>query len=309
MNEQNIVGFIQATLRMATPILLASLGGLFTARVGIINFALEGIMIMGAFMGVYGSYLTGSPWMGALLGMLGGMMASLILGFMSITVKVDQVVAGTGINIFFLGLTSYLLNIIFGIGSKPSNVVAFQDYPIPGLSQIPVVGNILFNQNLLVYLAFLLIPVCYYVIYRTSFGLAMRAVGEHPRAADSLGINVARTRYTAIIISGLLGGLGGAFLSIAQLSVFMEKMTAGRGYVAWSTVTVGKWNPFGILGASLLFGAADALQLRLQAFGIEIPYQFFLMLPYVLTMLVLAGVVGRTVSPGAMGKPYTKEGK
>jgi len=155
----------------------------------------------------------------------------------------------------------------------------------------------------------LLIPVCYYVIYRTPFGLSMRAVGAHPRAAASLGINVANTRYTAIIISGLLGGLGGAFLSIAQLSVFMEKMTAGRGYVAWSTVTVGKWNPFGIMGASVLFGAAEALQLRLQAFGIEIPYQFFLMLPYVLTMLVLAGIVGRTVGPTAMGKPYSKESK
>lgn len=309
MDVNNIVGFIQATIRMSTPILLASLGGLFTARVGIINFALEGIMIMGAFMGVYGSYLTGSAWIGALLGMLGGMLAALILGFMSITAKVDQVVAGTGINILFLGLSSYLLNVLFGIGGKPSKVVAFQDLPIPGLSELPVVGRIIFNQNPLVYIAFLLIPVCYYVIYRTPFGLSMRAVGEHPRAADSLGIDVARTRYTAIIISGLLGGLGGAFLSIAQLSVFMEKMTAGRGYVAWSTVTVGKWNPFGIMGASVLFGAAEALQLRLQAFGIEIPYQFFLMLPYVLTMLVLAGVVGRTVGPAAMGKPYAKESK
>lgn len=309
MDANNIMGFIQATIRMSTPIVLAGLGGLFTARAGIINFALEGIMIMGAFMGVYGSYISGSPWVGALMGMLGGMMASLILGFMSITAKVDQVVAGTGINILFLGLSSYLLNILFGIGGKPSKVVAFQDVPIPFLSDIPVVGKIFFNQNPLVYIAFLLVPICYYVIYRTPFGLALRAVGEHPRAADSVGINVIKIRYTAIIISGLLGGLGGAFLSIAQLSVFMEKMTAGRGYVAWSTVTVGKWNPFGIFGASLLFGAAEALQLRLQAFGIEIPYQFFLMLPYVLTMLVLAGVVGRTVGPGAMGKSYAKEGK
>lgn len=309
MDVTNIVGFIQATIRMSTPILLASLGGLFTARVGIINFALEGIMIAGAFMGVYGSYLTGNPWFGALLGMLGGLAAALILGFTSITAKVDQVVAGTGINILFLGLTSYLLNVVFGIGAKPSKVAAFQELPIPVLHKIPIVGEIFFNQIPLVYIAVLLIPLCYFIIYKTSFGLSMRAVGEHPRAADSLGINVIRTRYIAIIISGLLGGLGGAFLSIAQLSVFMEKMTAGRGYVAWSTVTVGKWNPLGILGASLLFGAADALQLRLQAFGIKVPYQFFLMLPYVLTMLVLAGVVGRTVAPGSMGKPYSKEGK
>lgn len=309
MDEFNIVGFIQAAIRMAIPILLASLGGLFSSRVGIINFALEGIMISGAFFGVLGSYISGSPWVGALFGMLGGAVAALVLGFMSITVKVDQVVAGTGINILFLGLTSYLLNIVFGIGAKPSKVASFQDIPIPGLSQIPLIGQIVFNQNALVYLAMLLVPFCYYVIYKTSFGLRLRAVGEHPRAADSLGISVVKTRYMAVVISGLLGGLGGAFLSIAQLSVFMENMTAGRGYVAWASVTVGNWNPFGILGASLLFGVADALQLRLQAFGIGIPHHFFMMLPYVLTILVLTGVVGRTVAPSSMGKPYSSETK
>ncbi|TWH52058.1 ABC transporter permease [Sporomusa sp. KB1] len=307
MDEVNVIGFIQAAIRMSTPILLAGLGGLFTSRVGIINFALEGIMVTGAFFGVFGSYISGSPWIGALFGMIGGMAAALILGFMSITVKVDQVVSGTGINILFLGLTSYLLNIVFDIGAKPSQVASFQDIPI--LSQIPFIGPILFNQNALVYIAMLFVPFCYYVIYKTSFGLTLRAVGEHPRAADSLGISVVKTRYIAVVISGLLGGLGGAFLSIAQLSVFMENMTAGRGYVAWASVTVGNWNPFGILGASLLFGLADALQLRLQAFGIGIPHQFFMMLPYVLTMLVLAGVVGRTVGPSAMGKPYSSESK
>lgn len=309
MDATNIIGFIQATIRMSTPILLASLGGMFTARVGIVNFALEGIMIVGAFLGVYGSYTTGNPWVGALMGAAGGVVAALILGFMSITAKVDQVVAGTGINILFLGLTSYLLNVLFGIGVKPSKVTAFAELPIPGLSKIPILGDIFFNQIPLVYLAIILVPVCWYIVYKTSFGLNMRAIGENPRAADSVGLDVVKMRYIAIIISGILGGLGGAFLSIGHLSVFMEKMTSGKGYVAWSSVTVGKWNPFGILGAAILFGAADALQLRLQAFGIQIPHQFFLMLPYVLTMLVLTGVVGRTVSPAAMGKPYSKEGK
>lgn len=309
MDLNNVTGFIEATVRMATPILLASLGGVFTARVGIINFALEGIMLAGAFMGVYGSYMTGNPWVGALLGVLGGVFMALILGYMSITVKVDQVVAGTGINILAIGLTSYLLNVVFGIGAKPSAVTAFQEWAVPGLSNLPFLGSILFRQIPLVYIALLLVPLCWYIIYKTPFGLSMRAIGEHPRAADSLGINVILVRYIAVIISGILGGLGGAFLSIGQLSVFMEKLTSGRGYVAWSTVTVGKWNPFGIMGASFLFGAADALQLRLQALGIKIPYQFFLMLPYILTILVLAGVVGRTVPPAAMGKPYGKEGK
>jgi ABC-type uncharacterized transport system permease subunit len=305
----SILGLIQAAIRMSTPILLASLGGMFTARVGIINFALEGIMIVGAFFGVYGSYVTGNPWLGALMGAIGGIVVALILGFMSITAKVDQVVAGTGINILFLGLTSYLLNIIFGIGAKPSKVNSFVEVPLPLLSDIPILGDVLFNQIPLVYLAIILVPICWYIVYKTSFGLNMRAVGENPRAADSVGLNVIAIRYIAIVISGFLGGLGGAFLSIGHLSVFMEKMTAGKGYVAWSSVTVGKWNPIGILGAALLFGMAEAFQLRLQAVGIEIPHQFFLMLPYVLTMLVLTGFVGKTVSPGALGKPYSKESK
>lgn len=301
-----VIGFLEASIRVTTPILLAALGAMFTARAGIINFAMEGIMIMGAFFGVYGSNLTGDPWVGALFGMLAGMCVALVLGFAAITAKVDQVVAGTGLNILFLGLTSYLLNMIYGTGSRPSQVVSFQPLAIPFLSDIPVLGPLLFNQIPLVYVAFLLVPVCWYVVNKTPYGLGLQAVGEHPRAADSLGINVTKTRYGAVLISGLLGGLGGAFLSIGQLSVFMEKMTAGRGYMAWSAVTVGAWNPAGIMGASLLFGMAEAIQLRLQAVGIQIPHQFFLMLPYVLTMLALCGFVGRRTGPKAMGKPYTK---
>lgn len=309
MGGSNIIGFLEATIRLSTPIILASLGGMFTARAGIINFALEGIMLNGAFMAVYGSYLTKNPWLGALFGMIGGLVAALILGFTSITAKVNQVVAGTGINILFQGLTSYLLGVIFGIGSAPSNVPSFKALQIPILHRIPIIGDILFNQIPLVYIAIILIPICWYTIFKTPFGLNLRAVGEYPKAADSVGVNVNKIKWKAIVISGLLGGLGGAFLSIGQLSVFMENMTGGRGYVAWATVTVGKWNPFGILGASLLFGAADSLQLRLQAMKINLPSQIFMMLPYVLTILVLAGVVGRTSSPAFMGKPYNKEDK
>lgn len=301
-----LTGFLDAMIRMSCPIMLASLGALFTARAGIINFAMEGIMIMGAFFGVYGSYLTGSPWMGALLAMAGGLVAALVLGVMSISVKVDQVVAGTGINVLFLGLTSYLFTVLYP-GGQPSSVDAFQALEIPGLSSIPLIG-VLFKQSLLTYLAFLLVPLIYYVLNRTSFGLCLRSVGEQPHAADSLGINVDRTRYISILVAGLLGGLGGAALSLGQVSVFMENMTSGRGYVAWSAVTVGRWNPVGIMGASLLFGGAEAVQLRLQAVGIEIPHQFFQMLPYVMTMVVvvIASVVGRSVGPKAMGKPFIK---
>ncbi|MBS6216462.1 MAG: ABC transporter permease [Clostridiales bacterium] len=299
-----VSGFLEAMVRMACPIMLASLGALFTARSGIINFAMEGIMIMGAFFGVYGSYLSGNPWVGALLGMLGGLTAAVVLGVMSITVKVDQVVAGTGINVLFLGLTSYLCTELYPNG-QPSSVEAFQSVEIPVLSSLPVIG-VFFQQNMLVYLAFLLVPLIWYLLNRTTFGLCLRSVGEQPHAADSLGINVNRMRYIAILLAGILGGLGGAALSLGQVSVFMENMTSGRGYVAWSAVTVGKWNPIGIMGASLLFGGAEAVQLRLQALGIEIPQQFFQMLPYLLTMVVLAGVVGRTVGPKAMGKPFVK---
>ena len=299
-----VSGFLEAMVRMACPIMLASLGALFTARSGIINFAMEGIMIMGAFFGVYGSYLSGDLWVGALLGMLGGLTAAVVLGVMSITVKVDQVVAGTGINVLFLGLTSYLCTELYPNG-QPSSVEAFQSVEIPVLSSLPVIG-VFFQQNMLVYLAFLLVPLIWYLLNRTTFGLCLRSVGEQPHAADSLGINVNRMRYIAILLAGILGGLGGAALSLGQVSVFMENMTSGRGYVAWSAVTVGKWNPIGIMGASLLFGGAEAVQLRLQALGIEIPQQFFQMLPYLLTMVVLAGVVGRTVGPKAMGKPFVK---
>lgn len=299
-------GFLQAMIRTACPVMLASLGALFTARAGIINFAMEGIMITGAFFGVYGSYMTGNPWVGAVLAMLGGLVACMVLGVMSISVKVDQVVAGTGINVLFLGLTSYLFTVLYPNG-QPSSVEGFQSLDIPVLSSIPVLGA-LFQQSLLTYIAFLLVPLIWYIINKTSFGLCLRSVGEQPHAADSLGINVALTRYISVAIAGLLGGLGGAALSLGQVSVFMENMTSGRGYVAWSSVTVGRWNPVGIMGASLLFGGADSVQMRLQALGIEIPHQLVQMLPYVLTMVVVvaAGIVGRAVGPKAMGKPFIK---
>lgn len=300
------ISFFQSIIRLTTPILLASLGCMFTARVGIINFAMEGIMLMGAFGGYYGSYLMGDPFMGLIFGMGAGVLTALILGVTSINAGVDQVVAGTGINIFAIGMSGFLLNSLFG-REKPRSVDSLQDVVIPYLSDIPYIGKILFQQNMLVYMTFIIIPVCWYVIFHTPFGLSMRAVGENPRAADSVGVNVNRIKYAGVVLSGMLGGLGGACLSIVNLSVFMENMVSGRGYLAWSTVTVGKWNPFGILAAAGMFGSADALQLRMQIFGIQFPYQILLMFPYILTMLVLAGVVGKTIPPASMGRPYKKE--
>jgi ABC-type uncharacterized transport system permease subunit len=307
LNQGFIEGFLTATVRMAAPLLLASLGAIFTARSGIINLALEGIMLIGAFAGFYGAYLTSNPYIGALFGAVGGLLTALILGFLAITVGANQTVAGTGINMFALGITSYLLNVAFGIGNRPSTVPSFSVLKIPVLSNIPLIGPALFEHIPLVYLAFLLVPVVWYILLHTPTGLLIRSVGEHPKAVDTLGGNVVRTRYICVMVSGLLAGLGGAFLSIGYLSVFMENITAGRGYIALAAVTFGKWNPFGVLGASMLFGAADGLQLRLQSVGLNIPYQFLLMLPYALTMIALAGLVGRTIPPAAMGKPYSKQ--
>lgn len=306
-NQTFIEGFLTATIRMAAPLLLAGLGAIFTAKSGIINMALEGMMLVGAFFGFYGAYLTGNPYLGALMGALGGFFIALILGFLAISVGANQTVAGTGINMFALGLTSYLLNVAFGIGNRPNTVPSFKILEIPILADIPVIGPALFQHIPLVYFAFLLVPVVWYILFHTPIGLIIRSVGEHPKAVDTLGGNVIRTRYICTMVSGLLAGLGGAFLSIGYLSVFMENITAGRGYIALAAITFGKWNPFGVLGAALLFGAADGLQLRLQSVGLDIPYQFLLMLPYVLTMIALAGLVGKTIPPAAMGKPYSKQ--
>ncbi|MEL7610181.1 MAG: ABC transporter permease [Bacillota bacterium] len=296
-------GFLEATVRSSCPILLAALGAMFASRSGIINFAMEGIMVMGAFFGVYGSYLFGSPWIGLAMGIVAGVIAALVLGFVSITARVNQVVAGIGINSLFLGLTSYLLKMMYV--EPPASVAAFDYLHIEGLSNIPVLG-VLFSQQLLTYVAFLLVPVCAYIMNSTSFGMSLRSVGEQPHAADSLGINVNRMRYIAILISGVLGGVAGTALSLGQLSMFSEGMIAGRGYLAWSAVTVGKWSPVGIMLASLLFGGASSVQVRLQAMGINIPYHFFSMLPYVITMIVMVSVVGRTEAPKAIGKPFQK---
>lgn len=306
MSIEVIESMLKSVMGYATPLILGALGGMYTAKVAVLNFSLEGIMIMGACMGCYGSWLTGSAWCGAAFGMLGGLSMALILGFASIETKVNQVVAGTGVNVLGLGLSIFLTSIIYGQAGVPIKVEAFSPVAIPVLSNIPIVGKMLFYQHPLTYIMYVIIIVSWFVIYKTPFGLNMRAVGDHPAAADSLGIHVNKLRWQAIVISGLLGGLAGATLSIGSLSTFQENMTAGRGYLAWGVVTVGKWNPIGIFLAGLVFGCGEAIQMRLQMIGINIPYQFLSMLPYVLTMLVVNGVLGKAEPPFAMGKPFVK---
>jgi general nucleoside transport system permease protein len=300
-----------SAIRMATPIALAAIGGTICERSGVVNIALEGMMLFGAFMAVVGTTFTGNPWAGLLVGVVSSMLLALIHAFASITLKTDQVVSGTAINILALGLTGFLMEVIFG---RPGTTD-----PVPRLMPVfnfggPTDGvwnwinTIVFSYTPIVYMAIIIAVVGQWALFKTRWGLRLRALGEHPRAADTVGISVIRGRYSAVIVSGALGGMAGANLTLEQVGSFTEGMTNGRGFIALAANIFGRWTPAGSYLASLLFGFADALQIKMQLFRdvIAIPSQFFLMLPYVLTVIVLAGVVGRAVAPAAVGKPYEK---
>ncbi|RLG95441.1 ABC transporter permease [Candidatus Bathyarchaeota archaeon] len=299
------VGLFAAAIRLATPIIYAGLGGMFSERVGIVNIGLEGTMLTSAFTGVVASYYTGNPWIGVLVSVITGGLVSLILAVLTIKYAGDQIVSGTGINIMALGFTSYMTQIIWGNRGASDGVQGISDIAIPIVKDIPVIGPIFGTHSPLVYLMPLVVYSSYYVLFKTPFGLRIRAVGEHPVAAETAGVDVIKIKYTGVIISGMLAGLGGAFLSLSHLNLFTRGMTGGRGFIAMAAMIFGKWMPFGILGSGLLFGFADALQIRLQSLGI-LPPQIILMIPYLLTIAVLAGVVGKAVAPSDY-KPYKKE--
>ncbi|NLJ73738.1 MAG: ABC transporter permease [Firmicutes bacterium] len=295
-----------AAFRMATPLIFAALGGILSERSGVVNIALEGMMLTGAFTAVFVTYHTGMPWVGVLGAMAAGALMGLLHAVVCIRYRANQVVSGTALNIFAGGLTVFLLRFFFNIAGTSPAVNVIPDITIPVLNRIPWIGKILGRQNPLVYLALVSVVVVHIVLFKTVWGLRLRSVGEHPRAADTVGVNVYRIRYVAVALSGALAGIGGSYLSIAHLSRFSENMTAGRGFIALAAMIFGKWTPLGALGACLFFGYADALQMRLQNLGI--PVQFVQMLPYVLTMIALAGFIGQAVAPKASGEPYVKEG-
>jgi simple sugar transport system permease protein len=300
------VGLFAATLRLATPLIFASLGGIFSERGGIINIALEGMMLTGAFTGAFVTYSLGNPWLGVLAGILAGGLLGLVHGFITIKFAGDQIVSGTGINIFALGFTAYMSQIVWGSrGGSPPIPQGLGTVSIPLLADVPLIGDVFGKQNLLVYIALIAVIASYLIIFKTPWGIRVRAVGEHPGAADTTGIKVYRTKYLCVLVSGMLAGLGGAFLSLGHVSLFRNGMTAGRGFIALAAMILGGWSPFGALGASLFFGFADALQIRLQSVG-ALPSQIVLTLPYILTIIVLAIFARKRYAPSDY-KPYEKE--
>ena len=299
---------IASTLRLSTPLIFAALGGLWSERAGVINIALEGMMLAGAFSAAAVTALTGNAWVGVAAALLAGLMVAWIHASATITWRADQVVSGTAINLLLLGIPALLSGAIFGsTGATPQLP---KDQVLPDLiffdpQSSPILASI-FNQKPLVYLAFLLLAGTAYLLARTSFGLRLRAVGENPEAADTAGVSVKRIRYAGVLLSGGLAALGGAYLSIGQNSLFTRNMTAGRGFIALAALIFGKWSPGGAVLACLLFGLAEAVAIRMEG-TVDLPTQFVQMIPYLLTIVALAGLIRRATPPRALGVPYRKD--
>jgi simple sugar transport system permease protein len=303
----NSDALLHSTLVAATPLLLAALGETLVERAGVINIGLEGILLTGAFAGMVGSYFTGSPIIGLVLGGLSGVLLALLFAWITVGLGAEQIVVGVSINLLAVGLTGVLYRELFGVTGQALTVTSFPILFLPFFDTIPIIGPSLFRHTALVYCALLLVPLIGFFLFRTRAGLQLQAVGEHPQAAETLGISVPWVRTVALIVEGALGGIAGSYLSLAYSNTFIEGMSAGRGFIALAIVIFGRWRPVGVLGGALFFGAATALQFHLQALGLAIPYQFVLMLPYGLTLLALAFAGTRLSPPSALGQPYKRE--
>ena len=321
MNLLIILSTLDATIRLSTPLLLACLAGLYSERSGVFDIGLEGKMLAAAFAAAAAAAVTNNVWVGLLAGLIVSIGTAGLQGAAAITLKGNQLIAGVAINMLAAGLTTFLGIQWFAQGGRTPQLTAagrFQNITLPfapELSGVPVVGQIyselISGHNLLVYIAFIAVPVTWFLLYRTRFGLRLRAVGENPKAVDTAGVSVTRLRYQAVLITGLLCGFAGAFFSIAQGNGFGNQMTAGKGYIALAALIFAKWRPVPAMFTCLLFGFLDALQIRLQSAELplvgEIPVQFIQMLPYLLTVILLAGFIGKAVGPKAGGVPYVKE--
>lgn len=300
-----LVGILTSGIRLATPYLYAAIGETFSQKSGVLNLGVEGQMLLGSFAAFYVTFVTGNLWFGLLAAVFVGALMGLAMAFVTVNLKAKQGISGIGFYLFGLGASDLLFQKLMG---TVETVRGFPRIGIPFLSGIPGVGDIFFNQNLLVYGAYLLVPAAWFVLNKTTLGLKIRSVGENPDAADSLGVSVVRIRYFTIILGGILSGVAGASLSIALLNVFQQNMTSGLGFIAVALVYFGAWRPLGVLGGALLFSMVNSLQLWIQVLGLAIPSDIAVMMPYVLTILVLVVTVSRVRSPSALTKPFEREG-
>nr|MBC7244726.1 ABC transporter permease [Chloroflexota bacterium] len=303
----SLVGMLSSSLVRATPIALAALCGVMCERSGVVNIAIEGIMLMSAQAAVVVATVTKNLYMGLAAAILTGAIVSAFHAVMAVSFKVNQIISATAINIFATGATSFIsARFLEKNVNLLNNSGTFRVIPIPILSKIPLLGPIFFENGLIVYLMLLIVVFIHILLFYTPWGLRVRAVGEHPRAADTLGINVYLVRYVSVILGGVIAGIGGAYFTIGSVGRFDEIMTAGKGFIGLAAMIFGKWTPFGAFASSILFGFADSLQIKLQILRVPIPSEFLLMAPYIVTMIVLTGVVGRAIPPAADGEPYEK---
>jgi simple sugar transport system permease protein len=305
--SMNLAGLLNTTLSKAVPLTLGALSGVLCERAGVVNIAIEGMMLAAAMIGVLVGSVSGSLWVGLLAAVLTGTLLGLVHAVLSIKYKTDQIISGTVINIFAGGITAFLSSKFLQPNQALNDSGVFAPIEIPLLSRIPILGPILFDNNLFIYAMFIFLIMLHVGLFYTRWGLRLRSVGEHPKAADTLGIDVFKTRYMAVLLGGAMAGFAGGFFTLGSVGRFDEFMTAGRGFIALAAMIFGNWTPFGSFGAGLLFGFADSLAGKLAILGVRIPSEFLLMAPYVATMIVLAGVVGRGQMPAADGVPYEKE--
>ncbi|HNZ16194.1 MAG: ABC transporter permease [Anaerolineaceae bacterium] len=305
--QLNLAGMLSSAVLLAVPITLGAFSGILAERSGIVNISIEGMMLMASMVAAIVGSVTKNPWLGLLGGILSSILLALILGVLSIKYKVNQTISGTVINIFSAGLTAFISQKFLQHTPLLNTPKLFPRVPIPGLASIPLIGPILFNQNIFVYLMFVILIVLQLALFETRWGLRLRSVGEHPKAADTLGINVIRTRYMGVILSGLVAGIAGSFFTLGSVGRFDEGMTAGKGFIGLAAMIFGNWMPVGAIGAGMLFGFADAIGSKLSLLGSAIPPQFMAMAPYLITMIVLAGFIGKGQAPAAEGEPYEKE--
>ncbi len=300
-----MTAFLAAAVRMAVPLAYAAMGELIAEKSGILNIGMEGVMLAGAFFSFAGAFFTGSIFLGLVCGILGGVAVSMVHGVLSIHLAKDQSVSGISLNIFALGVTSFLYKLMSS-GDTYKQIDPLSRMRIPVLADIPLVGSALFEQDIMTYVLYFLVAGIAWFYAKTSLGLSFAAIGENPRAADAAGIPVHKYQYIAMVLNGILGGVGGAYLVLVQVGNFTENMTSGRGYIALAAVILGRYVPGGILAASFLFGAANALQIRLQAVGVPLPPQALAMLPYVITLAALLTSIGKNQKPEALSRPYVR---